>query len=227
MACSIALPSIDQAYRDTRSICMDTTLLVSLTGFAFISAITPGPNNILLMSSGALFGWQRSLPHLGGVLLGFAILMSSAVFGLGSVVAQWPWLVMIVRVFGAAWLAWMSLRYFLAGMHGPEATTASAAAPISRPFRFHEGVSFQWVNPKALILVISAAGAYVALAESIVQRTMIIVGVFFLAGLISSSLWMITGDALNRLMSSGRSARYVNLGMGILILLTALHILLG
>ena len=116
---------------------MDTTLLVSLTGFAFISAITPGPNNILLMSSGALFGWQRSLPHLGGVLLGFAILMSSAVFGLGSVVAQWPWLVVIVRVFGAAWLAWMSLRYFIAGMHGPQATAASAPAPISRPFRFH------------------------------------------------------------------------------------------
>jgi len=206
---------------------MDTTLLVSLTGFAFISAITPGPNNILLMSSGALFGWQRSLPLLGGILLGFAILMSSAVFGLGSVVAQWPWLVVMVRVFGAAWLAWMSLRYFLAGMHGPEAAAASAPAPISRPFRFHEGVLFQWVNPKALILVISAAGAYIALSESIVKRAMIIVGVFFLAGLISCSLWMITGDALNRLMSSGRSARYVNLGMGILILLTALHILLG
>ncbi len=54
---------------------MDTILLVSLTGFGFISAITPVPNNILLMSSGALFGWQRSLPHPGGALLGFAILV--------------------------------------------------------------------------------------------------------------------------------------------------------
>ncbi len=54
---------------------MDTTLLVSLTGFAFISAITPGPNNILLMSSGSLFGWQRSLPHPDGALLGFDILI--------------------------------------------------------------------------------------------------------------------------------------------------------
>jgi len=206
---------------------MDATLLVSLTGFAFISAITPGPNNILLMSSGALFGWQRSLPHLGGILLGFAILMSSAVFGLGSVVAQWPWLVTIVRILGAAWLTWMSFRYILAGLRGPEAGTESSPAPISRPFRFHEGVLFQWVNPKALILVISAAGAYIALAESIVQRALIIVGVFFVAGAISCSIWMIAGDALNRLMSSGKSARYVNLGMGVLILLTALHILLG
>ncbi len=206
---------------------MESTLLVSMTGFAFISALTPGPNNLLLMSSGALFGWQRSLPHLGGILLGFAILMTSAVFGLGSIVATWPWLVTIVRVIGASWLAWMSLRYFIASTRGPATDRSSSPAPISRPFRFLEGVLFQWVNPKALILVISAAGAYIALAESIVQRALIIVGVFFIAGLISCSLWMIAGDALNRLMSSGKSARYVNLGMGILILLTALHILLG
>ncbi len=205
---------------------MNSTLLVSLTGFAFISAITPGPNNLLLMSSGALFGWRRSLPHLGGILLGFAILMTSAVFGLGSVVAKWPWLVTIVRIIGAAWLAWMSLRYFLSGLRGPAAVDSSPA-PISRPLRFHEGALFQWVNPKALILVISAAGAYIAIAESIIERALIIVGVFFLAGLVSCSLWMIAGDALKRLMSSGRSARYVNFGMGMLILLTALHILVG
>jgi threonine/homoserine/homoserine lactone efflux protein len=206
---------------------MDTALLVSLTGFAFISGITPGPNNILLMSSGALFGWQRSLPHLAGILLGFAILMSSAVFGLGSVVAQWPWLVTVVKIIGAAWLTWMSLRYFGAVLQGPQPTAESSPAPISRPFRFFEAVLFQWVNPKALILVISAAGAYIAVADSLVQRAMIIVGIFFVAGLISCSLWMIAGNALNRYMSSGRSAKYVNFAMGALILLTALYILLA
>ncbi len=173
-----------------------------------------------------LFVEERALPLLAGILLGFAILMTSAVFGLGSVVAKWPWLVTSVRIIGAAWLAWMSLRYFLAGLRGPAAADSSPA-PISRPFRFHEGVLFQWVNPKALILVISAAGAYIAIAESIIERALIIVGVFFLAGLVSCSLWMIAGDALKRLMSSGKSARYVNFGMGMLILLTALHILVG
>lgn len=206
---------------------MDTALLVSLTGFAFISGITPGPNNILLMSSGALFGWQRSLPHLAGILLGFAILMSSAVFGLGSVVAEWPWLVTIVRLIGAAWLAWMSLRYFGVALRGPQPTAASSRVPISRPFRFLEAVLFQWVNPKALILVISAAGAYIAVADSLVQRAMIIVGIFFLAGLISCTFWMIAGNALHHYLSSGRSAKFVNFAMGMLILLTALYILLA
>lgn len=206
---------------------MKSTLLASLAGFAIISSITPGPNNILLMSSGALFGWRRSLPHLGGVLLGFAILMASAVFGLGSIVAQWPWLVTVVKMFGAAWLAWMSVRYLITGIQGTVAANDASAVPIARPFRFYEGVLFQWVNPKALILVLSAAGAYIAIAESTVERAMIIVGVFFLAGLLSCSLWMISGDALNRYMSTGRSARYVSLGMGMLILLTAVYILLG
>ena len=206
---------------------MDLALLISLAGFALVASITPGPNNLLLMSSGALFGWQRSLPHLGGILLGFAILNASAVFGLGSLVDRWPWLVTIVKIIGAAWLAWMSFRYFAAGVRGPLGDSQTAPAPISRPFRFYEGVLFQWVNPKALILVISAAGAYIAIADSIVQRALIIVGVFFLAGLLSCSLWMFAGDALNRLMSAGKSASVINVAMGALILLTALYILLG
>lgn len=206
---------------------MEGTLFVSLIGFAFISSVTPGPNNILLMSSGALFGWQRSLPHLGGILLGFAILMTAAVFGLGSVVSQWPWLVTVVRVFGASWLGFMAFRYFLAAARGPAIDKSSTPAPISRPFRFHEGVLFQWVNPKALVLVVSAAGAYIAIADSVVERALIIVGVFFSSGVICCSLWLIAGEALNRYLSSGQSAGYVNAGMGVLLLLTALQILLG
>jgi threonine/homoserine/homoserine lactone efflux protein len=206
---------------------MQSTLFASLAGFAFVTAVTPGPNNLLLMSSGALFGWQRTLPHLGGILLGFAILLTAAVFGLGSVVAGWPWLLTVVRILGAAWLGWMSFRYFLAAVRGPDHAAGMSPAPISRPFRFHEGVLFQWVNPKALVLVISAAGAYIAIAESIVERALILVGVFFLAGLVSGTSWLFAGDALNRLLMSGRWARYVNAGMGGLILLTALHILLG
>ncbi|MDX1403327.1 MAG: LysE family translocator [Woeseiaceae bacterium] len=206
---------------------MNLALLISLAGFALVTSITPGPNNLLLMSSGALFGWQRSLPHLGGILLGFAILMTSAVFGLGSLVARWPWLLTIVKVVGAGWLAWMSLRYFLAAVRGPGDDRQNRPAPLSRPFRFYEGVLFQWVNPKALILVISAAGAYITIADSLLQRALIMVGVFFLSGLVSCSLWMFAGELLHRLMSAGKAAGVINLAMGVLILATALYILLG
>ena len=206
---------------------MDRTLFVSLIGFAFIASVTPGPNNLLLMSSGALFGWRRTVPHLAGILLGFAFVMTAAVFGLGTLVAKWPWLVSVVRLLGASWLAWMSLRFFKAALLTARTTARMEKAPISRPFRFVEAVLFQWVNPKAIIAALSSAGAYIAIAELAWQRAIILGGVFFCTGLIACSTWMIAGDALNRYMSSGKSATWMNTGMGLLILLTAAHILLG
>lgn len=206
---------------------MNTALIASLISFAFISSATPGPNNLLLMSSGALFGWRRTLPHLGGILLGFAVVMSSAVFGLGTLVDQWPWLVTIVRVLGASWLAWMSIRFFRVSLKGDQTTRRVEKAPIARPFRFYEAMLFQWINPKAIIAALSSAGAYIAISDQVWQRAVVIVGVFFVAGLIGCSTWMIAGNALNRYMSSGRSAPYVNGAMGVLILATAVFILLG
>jgi len=206
---------------------MDTALLVSLIGFAFVSSGTPGPNNLLLMSSGALYGWRRTVPHLSGVLAGFAIINASAVFGLGTVVDQWPWLLSLVRIAGASWLAWLSVRFFRAAFAQKNGGDSSDAATISRPFRFIEAVLFQWVNPKAIVTTLSGAGAYIAIANVAWQRAVIIVGVFFVAGFIACSAWMIAGDALNRSMTTGRAAPFVNAAMGILIVATSIYILIG
>lgn len=206
---------------------MDQALFVSLFGFAFIASVTPGPNNLLLMSSGALFGWRRTLPHLGGIMLGFALLMAAAALGLGTLVERWPWLLTIVRVIGASWLLWLSVRFFRAAVANPDPDARMDAAPLSRPFRFHEALLFQWVNPKGIIAAVSSAGAYIAIADDVLLRALLLVGVFFCTGLIACSSWMVAGDALNRYMSSGRSAVWMNLGMGVLIVLTALLILFG
>ncbi len=206
---------------------MDKALFVSLIGFAFITSVTPGPNNLLLMSSGALFGWRRTVPHLVGIQIGFIILMSAAVFGLGSLVARWPWLITIVRVLGASWLAWMSLRFFKAAIRDAETESRMEAAPISRPFRLSEAILFQWVNPKAIIAALSSAGAYIAIADQAWQRAIIIAGVFCVTGMLACSIWTIAGDALNRYMSSGKFAKWVNTGMAMLILATAALILAG
>lgn len=206
---------------------MDTALFVSLIGFAFVSAGTPGPNNLLLMSSGALYGWRRTVPHLCGVLAGFAVVNASAVFGLGTVVDQWPWLITLVRIAGASWLAWLSVRYFRAAFAQKNDGEKTETATVSRPFRFIEAVLFQWINPKAIVTTLSGAGAYIAIANLAWQRALIIVSVFLVVGLIVCSAWMIAGDALNRSMTTGRSAPFVNAAMGILIVVTSIYILLG
>jgi len=206
---------------------MDTALLISLIGFAFVSAGTPGPNNLLLMSSGALFGWRRTLPHLSGVLLGFAVVNASAVFGLGSVVDQWPWLISVIRIAGASWLAWLSVRFFRAAFVPQDGANQAADAPISRPFRFIEAVLFQWVNPKAIITTLSSAGAFIAIASAAWQRAIILVSVFFVVGLIVCSAWVIAGEVLHRYMTTGRAAPFVNAAMGLLIVVTSVYILIG
>ena len=206
---------------------MDKALLISLIGFAFIASVTPGPNNLLLMSSGAVFGWRRTVPHLAGIQIGFAVLMAASVFGLGSLVARWPWLITVVRVLGATWLAWLSVRFFRSAIVDASPEASMDTAPISRPFRFFEAFAFQWINPKGIIAALSSAGAYIAIADIAWQRAVILVGVFMTTGTVACATWTVAGDALNRYMSSGKSAKWMNAGMGLLILATAALILLG
>jgi threonine/homoserine/homoserine lactone efflux protein len=221
---------------------MDSALLASLLGFALLTSITPGPNNLLLMSSGAVFGWRRTLPHLVGVQVGFAILVASAVFGLGGLVERWPGLVTGVKVAGAVWLCWMAWRFMPASTSTSTSTSTSATADaspagepsescgieaISRPFRFHEAVLFQWINPKAMLLALSGAAAYVGIAEEPGQRLLIIGGSFLLSGTIASTTWTTAGEIVHRAMASGSSAQWIARGMAALLLITAVQILVA
>ncbi|MDH4107817.1 MAG: LysE family translocator [Gammaproteobacteria bacterium] len=161
---------------------LDPPLFASLVGFAVISSITPGPNNLMLMSSAALFGWRRTVPHLAGVVIGFALLMASAVYGLGALVQKWPWLVMVVKLAGVAWLGWMAWQYFAAAILIASKVRYPDDVRTSRSLRFYEGLLLQPANPKALLLATSSAAAYVGIADSIHVRALIIVGVFFFCG---------------------------------------------
>jgi len=204
---------------------IDASLLASLVGFAVISSITPGPNNLMLMSSAALFGWRRTVPPVGGVLVGFAVLMAAAVYGLGAVLARWPWLVTVVKLAGASWLAWMAWLYVRTAIRIKSGLRYPDSVRTSRPMRFHEGMLFQLANPKALLLTVSSAAAYVGLTESLHLRALLIVGVFFVVGGPCIITWMMAGDVIRGLMSTGRHAALINALMGGLILATAVVIL--
>ena len=98
---------------------------------------------------------------------------------------------------------------------------------MSRPFRFIEALLFQWINPKGIVAAISTSGAYIAVAESLWQRALILSGVFFLIGSVTSTTWVIAGNTLSRYLSTGRSAMWMNAAIGVLILGAAALILLG
>ncbi|PHS28678.1 MAG: hypothetical protein COA84_00345 [Robiginitomaculum sp.] len=204
---------------------MDITLFLSLLGFAFATTMTPGPNNFLLMSSGALFGWRRTVIHIIGVQLGFVAMLVASVFGLGVIMQNQPWLVTGVKVLGAIWLFWLALQFFIAARNMDKVSEISGIKARSRPFNLHEAALFQLANPKALVMSISSAGVYIGLADAAAMRALIIGGTFFCFGIVSSTTWTLAGSFLNRYMSSGRSAVILNLVMGLLLAATALVIL--
>ena len=105
---------------------MDMPLYLAFALFAFSSAFTPGPNNFMLMSSGALFGFKRTIPHISGVAVGFNFVMLAALLGMGAIVAQFPWSLTIVKIAGATWLAWLGLKFFYAAFTHKDAETKKA-----------------------------------------------------------------------------------------------------
>ncbi len=182
------------------------------------------------MSSGALFGFRRTVPHISGVAIGFNFVMLAALLGMGVVIGQFPWLLTVVKIAGAAWLAWLGSKFFKAAFQhkNDKQGTAQKSEPQqrSRPFRFYEAVLFQWVNPKGLIMALAAAGAYAGISSDFKLRTLLICSTFLFVGVTSASTWTVAGSALNRMMSQGRSAVVLNIIMGLLLFATAAMILM-
>ncbi len=179
----------------------------------------------MLMSSGALFGWRRTVAHIIGIQLGFVGLLVASVFGLGIIVQNQPWLVFGVKLLGAAWLFWLAIQFFIAALNMGKASDKPKVKPGSRPFHMYEGALFQLVNPKALVMSIASAGAYIGLSDNTSIRAFIIGGTFACFGLVSSTTWTLAGNVLYRHMSSGREAMILNLVMGLLLMATAAIIL--
>jgi threonine/homoserine/homoserine lactone efflux protein len=209
---------------------MDMALYASLVSFVIVMSITPGPNNLMMMSSSALFGVRATLPHWLGVNIGFNIMMVAAVFGLGQLVEQYSWTLLLVKVGGSAWLAWMAWLFLSAGLkpvRSNGAETAGDLTPRSRPFRLYEAALFQWINPKALLMTISAAGAYVALADGPSERALLIVATFVVFGAPCGLAWIFAGGAIKRVMADGQFAGALNIAISLLLVATIALIVFG
>jgi threonine/homoserine/homoserine lactone efflux protein len=133
---------------------MTADLLLAFIAFAFVTSVTPGPNNMMLLASGVNFGLRRSLPHMFGISLGFMLLVASVGLGLGQVFEQVPMLYNVLRYAGAAYLLYLAWKIANAG--APDSQGDASA----KPFSFLQAAAFQWVNPKAWIMAIGAITTY-------------------------------------------------------------------
>lgn len=190
---------------------------LALAGFAVASLWTPGPNNILLARSGARFGLRRSVPHMLGVAWGFSAMLCIVALGLGEVFRSQPVVREGLRAVGVAVILYMSWRIAF----GAAQEVGSAEG---RPFRFYEAVAFQWINPKAWVMSISAAAIFVTGAAP-VRESIICAGVFALIGMTSSLGWAALGANIGRLLKTARHHRAFGVVMGLLLAISAVSML--
>lgn len=206
---------------------VDFNLLLAFLGFAFVTSITPGPNNLMVMASGAAFGWRRTVPHMAGIAVGFAVMLFVVVLGLDSLLGRVPALFHLVRIVGCAWLFWLAWQLAAPALRGMADSGADTAPSPGRPMRLYEAALFQWVNPKAWAMATGAAGAYVELAATPLDRGFVMATVFLIAAPLCTGSWLLAGEGLRRLTDVGKRGRYFSLAMALLLASSALLILFG
>lgn len=186
---------------------METDLLLGLAAFAFASSVTPGPNNMMLMASGANFGFRRTLPHMLGVALGFVPMAVLVGLGLMQVFARWPILHDILMAVSVAYLLWLAWRIANAA---PKAAEAGA-----RPMTFLEAAAFQWVNPKAWTMALTAVTVY-APDRSLAALAAVAL-IFGAINLPSVGSWAALGVLTRRALTTPTRLRLFNRAMALLL----------
>lgn len=188
-------------------------LLTAFVLFAFVSSITPGPNNTMLLASGVNFGVRRSVPHALGISIGFGAMVLAVGLGLGEVFKAWPPLYSILRYGGAAYLLYLAWKIATSGPMAGD--TASGRKPLS----FWGAAAFQWVNPKAWVMALGAITTYTP-AQGYVFNVIVIAALFTLVNLPSVGIWVMFGSALRNLLRKPRAVVLFNVLMAVLLVIS-------
>lgn len=191
--------------------------LFPLALFAFVSSITPGPNNIMLTSSGVLFGFVRSIPHMLGVTLGFGVLLALSAAGIGSLLLVLPSIHVLLKTLGSGYLLYLAWKL-------RRISISQDAAASSKPMSFIGAALFQFVNPKAWVMAISGSSAFLPPIQPVAMSILIFCLVFCAVNLPCVSLWAGAGAALRRYLAEPRWQRKFCVVMVLLTAYSALAI---
>ena len=187
---------------------MTPALLMAASLFILSSSITPGPNNTMLMASGLNFGFRRSLRHLLGVQVGFAILLSSVGLGLHTVLDRVPQFYALLRYVGSAYMLWMAWKL--------ATTRAVLTEPLftQQPMGFWGALAFQWVNPKAWVMALTFMSTYMS-PGALLLEILLLALLFMLLSTPCSAFWLGFGQAMRRLLQNPRHLRLFNVTMAL------------
>jgi threonine/homoserine/homoserine lactone efflux protein len=194
------------------------SVLISMAAFALVASITPGPVNIVALSSGAQFGFFASQRHVAGATLGFVLLLVLMGLGLHELLQLWPLMTRVVQVAGVAFLLFMAFK--LANDDGRLDAKESGRAPSML-----YGAMMQWLNPKAWLACIAGMGAFVADGEA--QLVWQFAAVYLVICYVSVGCWVYAGTFLRGYLSNAKGMRLFNRSMAVLLAGSAVYLLFG
>ncbi|QWG24711.1 LysE family translocator [Bradyrhizobium sediminis] len=190
---------------------MSHSLLIAFVMFAVVMFFTPGPNNIMLLSSGLTYGFRRTLPHVAGITIGFAFMIGAVGLGLGTIFITYPVLQTVLKYAGVAYLVYLAAAIAMSGPVAPDQDNRRG------PMTFWGAAMFQWINAKGWVMVIGTITAYAGIAGfpwNIVIQVML----SLLLGTLSCSAWALFGSALRPVLTSPKAVRAFNIVMAALLL---------
>jgi threonine/homoserine/homoserine lactone efflux protein len=199
---------------------MNFDTIVAFALFAFVTSITPGPNNLMLLASGMNFGFKATVPHMLGISGGFFVLLLAVGFGLGEVFARQPITYTVMKWAGAIYLVYLVSRIANAGAVADPAEGTIKPSPLG----FAGAALFQWVNPKAWVMAASTFSIYLPPASGWVMGVAFSV-LFTAINLPCVSCWTVFGSRLKRWLKDPRYARVFNIVMAVLLLASLVPIL--
>jgi len=183
--------------------------------FALVSSITPGPNNTMMLASGVNFGYRRSIPHLLGICIGLGLMVTIMGLGLGTLFTRWPVLYTVMRYTGGLYLLVLAWKIFRsAPMEGGDEA-------VAQPLGFIGAAAFQWVNPKAWVMALTAVTTYLPADHSVLQLLAIAI-LFCTIGAPSVSVWALFGSRMRVFLREPRTLRIFN-GVMALALVASLY----
>lgn len=193
------------------------TDLLPLMTYCFVMSSTPGPNNVMLATSGAMFGYRRALPQIFGTNSGVAVQTYITCVGLGSLFVAFPILHQILRVTGAVYLVFLAWKL---------SAISLGDAREAQPLSFTQAALFQAVNPKSWVKAITLASVFMPVGLSAPVGALLVAVVGLIIGFPSASMWALFGVAIRRLLTDPLKRRIFNLSMGAMLVVLAVSFLL-
>lgn len=193
---------------------------LALLVFAVSSTGTPGPNNMMILTSGLNFGVRRSIPHLLGICTGVPVMIILLGLGLDQVFRHWPVLFTLIKWLGGSYLLWLAWKI-------ARSTATMEGTANAKPLNFLQAAAFQWVNPKAWVMCIGAITAFTIQELALLPQVLTIASTFMAVGLICVGTWLVAGSQLQRLISNANHQRLFNSSMAALLAISVIPMMVN